>query len=138
MKEKMDKKLTVMVIEDEAVLLDAIIKKLGLSDIEAIPCRSGGIAIEYLTKKKVRPDVIWLDYYLGDMNGLIFMRRLRESGKWDDIPVVVVSNSASNETVENMAKFGVEKYLLKAEHRLDDIIQIIKDMLTNPGGGGNG
>jgi len=118
-----------MVIEDETLLLQAITKKLLLNDIEVISCVRGKQAFDYLENIKRLPDAIWLDYYLGDMNGLDFVRALQKNSKWSQIPVVVVSNSASSQKVEAMKKLGVKRYLLKADYRLDEIVNIMKSYL---------
>lgn len=125
---------TVMVIEDETLLLQAISKKLKLSGIEVISCSSGQQALDYLKSFEELPDAIWLDYYLRDVNGLEFMHKVKENQKWANIPVIVVSNSASAEKVDNMLALGAKKYLLKAQYRLDQIIDIIHECINEEGG----
>lgn len=120
---------TIMVVEDEVLLLQAITKKLKLSGIDVLSCASGQQAVDYLDNLEELPDAVWLDYYLKDMNGLAFMQKLKDNQKWTDIPVVVVSNSASPEKVSNMMALGAKKYLLKAEYRLDEIITMLKDFI---------
>jgi CheY-like chemotaxis protein len=121
----------VMVIEDEGLLLQAIGKKLEVNGIEVVSCTSGEQALDYLKNFEQLPDCIWLDYQLKDMNGLVLMQKLKESDKWKDIPVVVVSNSASPDKVSSMLALGAKKYLLKAEHRLDEIVGEIKEFIVN-------
>ncbi len=123
--------LVIMVVEDETLLLQAITKKLKLSHIDVISCERGQQAIDYLNTIDRLPDAIWLDYYLKDMNGLAFMQQLKENSKWTDLPVIVVSNSAGPEKVNNMLALGAKKYVLKAEYRLDQIIDIIKELITD-------
>jgi DNA-binding response OmpR family regulator len=125
---------TIMVVEDETLLLQAITKKLKLSDLDVISCASGQQAIDYLNNLDELPDAVWLDYYLKDMNGLAFMQTLKQNPKWADIPVMVVSNSASPEKVHNMLGLGAKKYILKAEYRLDEIIEMIRDFIRDSGG----
>jgi CheY-like chemotaxis protein len=127
---------TVMVVEDETLLLQAITKKLKLSGLDVISCASGQQAIDYLSNLDELPDAVWLDYYLKDMNGLAFMQTLKDNPKWTDIPVLVVSNSASPDKVNNMLGLGARKYILKAEYRLDEIIEMIRDFIQS--GGNNG
>ena len=115
-----------LVIEDEALLLQAIGKKLDLSGFEVVSCTGGQQGLDYLKDLVSLPDAIWLDYYLKDMNGLDFMKKIKENEKWSKIPVVVVSNSASDKKVHSMLALGVKKYLLKADYRLDEIIDILK------------
>jgi len=107
-----NKKLTILVIEDEVLLLEAISKK----------------ALDYLKNLSRKPNAIWLDYYLGDSNGIELMQKIHENKTWSSIPVLVVSNSASPEKVHKMLDLGVKKYLIKAEHRLDDLVNEIKDI----------
>ena len=119
-----------MVVEDETLLLQAITKKLKLSNLDVISCASGQQAVDYLESLDELPDAIWLDYYLKDMNGLAFMQAIKENDKWTSIPVVVVSNSASPEKVHNMLALGARKYILKAEYRLDEIIEMMLKLIA--------
>ncbi len=121
---------TIMVVEDETLLLQAITKKLKLSGMDVLSCASGQQAIDYLGNLDELPDAIWLDYYLKDMNGLAFMQELKRNDKWAAIPVLVVSNSASPDKVSNMLGLGAKKYILKADYRLDEIIGMIRDFIS--------
>lgn len=123
-----------MVVEDETLLLQAITKKLKLSGMDVLSCASGQQAIDYLGSLDEMPDAVWLDYYLKDMNGLAFMQTLKQNSKWSDIPVLVVSNSASPDKVNNMLGLGAKKYILKAEYRLDEIIAMIRDFINDGSG----
>ena len=122
---------TIMVVEDETLLLQAITKKLKLSGMDVLSCASGQQAVDYLGSVDELPDAIWLDYYLKDMNGLAFMQQLKEKPEWAVIPVLVVSNSASPDKVSNMLALGAKKYILKAEYRLDEIIAMIRDFISD-------
>lgn len=125
---------TVMIVEDEDLLLQAVAKKLKLSGLNPVSCTGAEQAIDYLNSMSELPDAIWLDYHLKEMDGLSFMKKLKENPKWSTIPVVVVSNSATEEKVHNMLALGAKKYLLKAEYRLDEIIETIKEFVTKEGG----
>src|SRR3989344_1854458 len=124
------KKPTVMVVEDEHLLLKAIERKLRLNNLNVIACETGAQAMENLNKKTAPPDAIWLDYYLGDITGLEFMKKLRQNVKWADIPVLVVSNSADPEKVSAMLALGAKDYLLKADYRLDRLVSEIQSLIN--------
>lgn len=124
---------TIMVVEDETLLLQAITKKLKLSNMDVLSCSSGKQAVDYLMSLDELPDAVWLDYYLKDMNGLAFMQQLKGNPKWANIPVLVVSNSASPDKVNTMLGLGAKKYILKAEYRLDQIIAMIQDFIKQEG-----
>jgi len=120
---------SLMVVEDESLLLQAIIKKLDTYKVKTVSCTNGGQAFDYLENLTQLPDLIWLDYHLKDMDGLEFMNKLKMREKWKDIPVVVVSNSASDDKVHNILGLGAKKYIIKAEHRLDDIIKTVLEII---------
>ena len=122
---------TILVLEDEVLLLRAITLKLNKLGMSVVSCTTGQQALNYLHDLPTPPDAIWLDYYLTDMNGLEFLQQVKSNPAWDSIPVVVVSNSASSDKVKNMLALGVHKYLLKAEYRLDEIAQIIEETIRN-------
>jgi DNA-binding response OmpR family regulator len=125
-------KRVILVIEDELLLAQAIAKKLEKSGYASVTATTGEQALDYLENLTRLPDAIWLDYYLGGgKNGLELMGDLKNNSRWSKIPVVVVSNSASEDKVHGMLALGAKKYLLKAEHRLDEIIKSFDDFITN-------
>jgi len=119
-----------MVVEDEHLLLKAIERKLKLNNLNVIACETGAQALENLNKKTVLPDAIWLDYYLGDINGIEFMQKLHQNPKLADIPVLVVSNSANPDKVSKMMALGAKGYLLKADYRLDRLVSEIQSLIS--------
>lgn len=124
----------VLIIEDESPLLDAITKRIREKEIETISCATGEQALDYLAAIEQLPDriFIWLDYYLsGEMNGLDFIKEVKKRNESKDIRVVVVSNSASDQTIHNALMLGAEKYMVKAEHRLNDLIEQFVDMVKS-------
>jgi CheY-like chemotaxis protein len=122
---------TILVIEDENLLLQAITKKLSLTGLNPVSAISGEQAIDYLKSFPTLPDVIWLDYHLKGMDGLAFLKIVKANPKWKNIPIVVVSNSASPDKVHNMLALGANKYLLKAEYRLDQIINTVQEFILD-------
>ena len=125
----MEKVYSVMVVEDEALLLQAITKKLKATGFEVVSCSTGNQAFDYLQEMDNLPDAIWLDYYLGNMDGLEFMDKIKTEEKWMKIPVIVVSNSTNQKNVHNMLNLGAKKYLLKANYRLEQIVEEIKKII---------
>jgi len=127
----MDKttKAEILVIEDEEMLLSAILKKLEASGYDAKGFTSATEAIEYMEKSGSIPSSVWLDYYLKDMNGIEFMEKLKSREEWSEIPVLVVSNSASEQKVSAMMSMGVKKYFLKADNKLEEIIKSMKEVI---------
>lgn len=126
----MDGKRLVMIIEDEVMILQAIERKLQNVGFETVSFTKATDALKYFAAGGEKPDAIWLDYYLeDDIDGIAFMQKINEYPGLSSIPVIVVSNSASQEKVNAMIALGVKKYLLKAENRLEDIVSTIHEIL---------
>lgn len=122
----------ILVVEDESVLLQTIIKKLRLEGFETVSCRNTDQCLDYVENLVELPNIIWLDYYLeGSDTAIGLLSKLHEKDGWKDIPTVIVSNTASKDKVKTLLALGAKKYILKAEHRLDDIVNTFKGMLKN-------
>lgn len=120
----------VLVVEDERPLLEAIKIKLENSGFEVVTARSVEQALNHIEDVD-NIDAIWLDHYLlGKENGLDFVAKCKaDDSKCVSIPIFVVSNTASSDKVQAYMQLGVNKYYVKAEKRLDEIIADMNDEL---------
>lgn len=125
----MDNPKQILVIEDEASLLEAIQTKLKKEGFKTVVARDGNKAIDYLNQSAQLPDLIWLDYYLPKLNGLQILEIIKAKESLKDIPIIVVSNTAGQEKVDAMMALGVDNYFVKAEKRLDEVVKEVKRLL---------
>lgn len=120
----------ILVLEDERPLLEAIRTKLALNGFEVVSARSVEEAWNHV-QADIPFDAVWLDHYLlGKENGLDFLVRLRSEKKLDNVPVFVVSNTASEDKKRAYLHLGAKKYFMKADFRLEDIITDIKEAIA--------
>jgi len=133
MKTKPKKIKTILVIEDERPLIQAIQTKLESNGYVVVTARTVDQGMDYL-KNIEKIDAIWLDHYLpGEKTGLDFVAELKATGsKWKKLPIFIVSNTASSGNVRSYMRLGVSKYCVKAEHRLDQIIKDLTEFLDDP------
>ncbi|MFA6077756.1 MAG: response regulator [Candidatus Paceibacterota bacterium] len=147
------KKKTILVIEDDRPLLEVINAKLEKSGFGVISARSVEEAFNAKLEKNSpkaitvlsieqalkyiesleRVDAVWLDHHLlGEEDGLAFVKKFKANGgRWNKIPVFVVSNAASPKTIKSYIDSGVSKYYVKSNHRLDEIIEDINLLLKS-------
>lgn len=128
-----NKEKVILVIEDERPLAEAINLRLEKNGFAVVTARTVQQGLNYIEELK-NVDAIWLDHYLlGKEDGIDLVTKLKEHGSpWSKIPIFVVSNTSDPEKVQSYIHFGVNKYYVKAEHRLDEIINEIKLFLNNP------
>lgn len=125
----MDQEKIVLVIEDEVALQDAMKIKLTKEGIKYLSALTAEDALEIL--KTVRPSLIYLDLLMPGMGGFAFLEKLRQTPLWRDIPVVIVSVSASPEKIRRAFELNVVDYLVKSQYKLEDIVGKIKLFLSN-------
>jgi two-component system response regulator ArlR len=125
MEDEMKKKRTVLVVEDEKPLANAVKEALTSHNFNVIIVNSADDALNQL-KNLETVDAIWLDHYLmGEANGLDFVISIKSHPVWSNIPVFIVSNTASQQNVHSYIRLGVTNYYTKADY---DIGQIINDL----------
>lgn len=124
-------KKTILVLEDEMPLLKAIKTKLEASGLfDVVTARSAQQALNAMEDIGT-VDVVWTDHYLlGAETGLDFVSKLKADPRWKNIPVFVVSVTASPHNVESYTALGVKKFYTKHEYRIDDIIKEVNAVLV--------
>lgn len=127
-KKKGSAKKTILVVEDEAPLQDAIKLKLEREKFRYLSATSAEEAFPILEKEM--PDLIWLDLLMPGMGGFAFLEKLRENISWRDLPVVIVSVSASPEKIRRAFELNVVDYLVKSHYKLDDIVKKIRGFIN--------
>lgn len=111
---------TILIVEDEVPLNEAIKLKLEKRGYRALQAFNAEQGVEILKKEK--PDFIWLDFLLPGMNGLEFLEHIRKDPAHRDAKVAIVSVSADFHKRQAAEALGVVDYIIKADHRLDDIV----------------
>ncbi len=123
--------LKIIIIEDELPLLEIIKSESEKAGFEVVSARTVDQAIEYL-KKISDIKGIWLDHYLiGKGSGLDFVYIIKQNEQWKNIPLFVVSNTASPDKKQAYLKLGATKFFTKSDHTLRDIIEDMKNTIVN-------
>jgi CheY-like chemotaxis protein len=123
----------VLVVEDSLGLQKAIISKLTQEGFEVIPSVASQEAMQKL-EENPDTDFIWLDHYLlGEETGLDFITHVKGNEKFKHIPVFLVSNTATAEKIKTYMHLGIDKYYMKSNISLKEIIEDVKNLLEgNP------
>jgi DNA-binding response OmpR family regulator len=126
-----DSKKNILVLEDNAALLEVIKRKLEINDFNVFTATNVDDGLDVLEKYN-GISAVWLDHYLfGKKNGLEFIVESRKNNsKHEELPIFVVSNTATDDKVKTYLKLGVSKYYVKAEQDLGDIIDDINKELS--------
>ncbi|MFH1366749.1 MAG: response regulator [Patescibacteria group bacterium] len=119
----------ILIIEDEAAILYSLKARLTVEGINTLTASSAEEGFEILKKEK--PDVILLDIILPQMDGLSFMKQLKNDKSYQDIPIIIMSNLNKKDKIEKSLKLGAKDYIVKSEFNLESLINKIKDVITH-------
>jgi two-component system phosphate regulon response regulator PhoB len=121
-------KKTILIVEDEKPLLEAIRSKLEKNDVNTFGAVSVGEAMAVMLNEKV--DAVWLDHYLqGKENGLDFVAKIKSDDKFKNIPIFLVSNTATLDKVSSYIALGVNKYYTKSNYKLEQLVEDITNYI---------
>lgn len=123
----MDNKKKVMIVEDDAVLVNALTLSLADEGYEVVVATDG----EEAEKKifEVVPDLVLLDLLLPIKSGLEVLKALRENPKAKDISVVILTNFEQETSIDEGMRLGAKDYIVKANIDIKDIPEIVKKYL---------
>lgn len=118
---------TILVIDDVQFCRDMAAKALGRAGYAVVAV---GSAMEGLTALwNQRIDLIVLDNEMPQMPGIEFLRQLRLSALWKDLPVIMLTGSAEREKVLAAREFGAAEYVLKSSSAVGTLLARVKKRL---------
>ena len=126
---KTDKRILLLVVEDEKVLVDTMEEKLVSEGFSVIKAYNGleGLSLA----KNQHPDLILLDLLLPKMDGMSMLRELRKDIWGKSVPVFILTNipSSNEERLKDVLELEPTYYFEKVNKNLSEIVEKIKEEL---------
>jgi two-component system chemotaxis response regulator CheY len=109
-------RLNVLIIDDEPFMRQLIIRvlgEIGVSRIDTAEDGAEGMGKVSITRHPY--DLIFCDLEMPKMNGLQFVKRLRELERPDlaNIPVLIVTGHSDEKNVHTAIELGIQGFLIK-------------------------
>lgn len=122
-----EKKTKILIVEDEEILLTALSEELKQEGFEVAGAKDGMEGVEKAGSEK--PDLILLDLVMPRLDGIGALKQMKENPETKDIPVVILTNLSDYDKVSDALSLGAMDYLVKANYRLEELVNKIKTVL---------
>ncbi len=77
------------------------------------------------------PDLLLLDLRMPGMGGDEMLERLRSTEWGSNIRVIILTNISKDEAPAGLRLLNVDRYIVKAHHTPNQVLQIINDVMGN-------
>ena len=111
----------ILVAEDDKFLANAYRIKLVREGYDVKICYDGEEVFRSL--ENYTPDLIILDLIMPRMDGFLVLEYLKKTEKWENIPVIVVSNLGQSEDIVRATKLGAEDYMIKTDLSMKNLAE---------------
>lgn len=128
MREKSFDGRTVLLVDDDLRNIFALTSALESKGLKVVAARNGFEAIENL-EKHPHVDAVLMDIMMPKMDGFEAIRRIRESGKYKDLPIIALTAKAMRGDQEKCIEAGANDYLPKPVN-LMNLISVLKVWLA--------
>jgi DNA-binding response OmpR family regulator len=123
--------MKILIIEDDQLVANIYRNKFALEGFSAETASDGDVGLELL--QSFRPDAVLLDLVLPRVTGLEVMRKLRAQKEFQELPVIVISNTYLTNMVQEAWKAGATKCLSKASCTPKQVIEAVRSTLKMNG-----
>ena len=127
MDSKSNSKKTVLIIDDDTVLLNMYKQKIISSGYNVVTSIDGEEAFDVFQKEDV--DLIICDIMLPRVSGIEFLEKIRKTKKGKNLPVIAWTNLKDTEVKEKAMKLSVKEFLIKGSLTLDQVVETVKKYL---------
>ena len=116
----MSNKKKILIIEDETILGELLMQRLGAEGCETVWAVDGKAGMEKM--REVLPDLVLLDIVMPKKDGYEVLTEMRADAALKDIPVIVISNSGQPVEIKRIVELGVKDYIVKAQFSPDEVL----------------
>lgn len=127
----MSNKLSILFIEDDVVetmKIHRTVDKLGV-DHDIKEAKNGEDALRFLKSQNTLPDIILLDLNMPRINGLEFLKILKNDAVLKCIPTIILTTSNNRNDILECYKTGIAGYVLKPL-KYEDYVSKLEQILA--------
>lgn len=121
-----NKKLKVLIAEDDVFILEMYLVKLSTDGFEVVTASNGEEALEKI--KEESPDVVLLDLLMPKMDGWEVLSKIKEQ-KGEKPVIIVLTNLGDKKNIDKALAMGADDYLIKSFFTPEEIVLKMKKII---------
>lgn len=124
-----------MLVEDDNNLREIYEARLQAEGYEIVSAKDGEEAL--VVAKKEKPDLIISDVMMPKISGFEMLDILRNTDGLKEVKVIMLTALGQNDDQQRAGKLGANRYLVKSQVTLEDIVKAAHELLEDGEGAGN-
>jgi DNA-binding response OmpR family regulator len=120
--------MKILIIEDDQIVANIYRNKFSVEGFTVDIALDGQAGLEMI--QSFRPDAVILDLMLPKLTGVELMKRVRANAEFQQLPVIVFSNTYLTNMVQEAWKAGATKCLSKANCTPKHLIEVVRAILS--------
>ncbi len=109
----------IFIVDDDAMFAELMKRKLILRGFKQVYTYHSGV--EFLNEINLKPDLIFLDYNLGDLTGIEVLLRVKKNSPHTE--VIMVSAQDKENIILEAKKLGILSYVSKGHDNMNKEIE---------------
>ena len=122
--------IKILFVEDDINLREIYAARLSAENYDIVVASDGEEALSKAIQEK--PDIIVLDVMMPKISGFDVLDIIRDTPETKKMKVVMLTALSQESDRLRAEKMGVEKYLVKSQITLEDVVDAIKNALGEP------
>ncbi len=123
----------ILLVEDDVSLRDVYSARLQAEGYVIVVAANGEEALAMAVKEK--PDLVLLDVMMPRISGFDVLDILRSTPETAKVKVIMMTALSSPEDQDRGQKLGVDRYLVKSQVTLEEVVSTIADVMTHAADG---
>jgi len=120
----------ILVIDDTQLARETVAKLLEYEGFQTVRAANGKEG--YATLYNQTPDLVLLDLMMPEMDGITFLRMLRHSPRWENLPVIVLTGVNDDDRLIARAKaLRIDDLVPKATFGFEDLLMRVKKAISD-------
>lgn len=118
---------TILLVEDDINLREIYAARLSAEEYTVVVASDGEEALAKSVKTK--PDLILLDVMMPKISGFDVLDIIRSTPETKHVKVIMLTALSQSADQERGQKLGVNKYLVKSQITLEDVVATVREIL---------